>query len=161
MLFSVNLAGFPFTAYQKKERLPDAVTVKDLEREVTPGFVDHEETQTIQVVPSDGGKPRTEVQTRRFRKRVAKQTVGHPVLRHHLIVEAGSAEEAQAVFCRVMGRKGSPLQTSAKFKIQALDTEAVKEAAQRVASAPTAPAGKPSADEAARALLGGKVPTEE
>jgi hypothetical protein len=162
MLFNVRLDGFPFMAYQKKGRLPDAVTVKDLEREVTPGFVDREETQTIEVVPTDGSPKRTEVQTRRFRQRVTKQTVGHAVLRNNLIVEAGSREEAQAVFCRLMGRKDQPLQTSAKFHIHQVDAP---EASPNADAAPKAPAagkkGKPTADEAARALLGGKVPVEE
>lgn len=109
--FYVKLAKFAFMAYQGAEPLPEAVTVEALQRKVTPGVVEREDKTDVTVV-DDKGKERREVQIRRSRQRVTRQTIGHPVLREWLAVEAGSPAEAEALFRTAMGgRANRPLRS--------------------------------------------------
>lgn len=162
MKFHCSIPGFNFQAYEAKggrEGGPalDITTptpVAMLERKVGPGVREREVVEDVEVIDGSG-KSRREIRKRNVRERVSKLSTGRSVLRQVLEVEADSEPEAEAIFRKAVGLSSEG--TSKKVEVKKVESSTH-------ASAPAPPKGKgkvPSADEAARAALGGKVPLEE
>ena len=149
---------FNFTAYQYgKAELPEAVGVATLERKVGPSVRETEQQTEVQIVSPDG-KTTTEIRKTRHVARIGRLATGRAVIRNVLEVEAESEADAAAAFRRAVGINDEG--TSRKVEVK-LVTEQADEAPSSPAPAKGGKKGKPSADEAARQILGGKVPVEE
>lgn len=150
--FHCRIPGFKFTAFQPgADPLPAAAPVATLERKVGPGYRDVTRTLEVEVVPSDGGKPRKESQVQKTRERVARVTQGRGVLRETMEVEAENPIMAAAVFRKVAGITEKGTSREVEVKPAVIGGEVF-------GGAPAAPL---SADEVARQLVGGNVPLEE
>ncbi|MCW8137872.1 MAG: hypothetical protein KIT58_03115 [Planctomycetota bacterium] len=150
------LPPFRFTAYEYDgQKIGDVAPLSALERRVGPGYVEREVREEVEVHGADGTR-RTEQRRRLVRERTSRLSLGRAVMREVLEVEADSPADAEAVFRRAIGIRADG--TSRRIEAAV---------AEEPASAGVAPAqgGRrrkaPTADEAARALLGGQVPIEE
>lgn len=149
--------AFNFTAFQEgKQEVPDAAPVALLERRAGPEFREYDRESTVEVVPPDGGPSKIERVRTRVRERVSQLAQGRAVIRNVLEVEAISEAEAEAIYRKSVGINSEG--TSRQIHVVLVD-------GAEVPSAPAAPKGngkhKPTAEESARALVGGKVSLED
>lgn len=150
--------AFNFTAFQYgPDELPEAVGVATLERKVSPGLREYDREESVEIVAPDGKTSKVERVRTRVRERVSQLAMGRAVNRNKLEVEAGSPGEAEAIYRAAIGV--NPEGTSRRIHVvlaeesPAADTTTTpqKGKAKR----------KPTADEAANALLGGRGLIEE